>query len=198
VVRGTLRGMADAAREPGRAGEARDLVEGLTSAWRREMPEIDRIDAEMTRRAARLGVILQDRLQDCLMPWGLTRADFSVLNVLRSIGQPYELRPTDLSARLLLSSGGVSNVLNRLAKTGLIERERDSRDGRGTWVRLTPRGVEVAEATMRAWVADQETLYRNVTPQMARAAADALRDVLLAIGDVEPTAPSARRHPVNA
>jgi len=187
--------MADPAREPGRGGAARDLVDGLTSAWRQEMPEFDRIHVEMTRRAARLGVILQERLADCLEPWGMTRADYSVLNVLRSAGEPFELRPTDLRARLLLSSGGVSNVLNRLAKSGLIERQRDSRDGRGSRVRLTPQGVEVAEATMRAWVADQELLYRNVTPEMARAASDVLRDVLLAIGDLAPAAPNARWHP---
>lgn len=200
VVGGTLRGMADTAGEPGPresgpGGVARDLVDGLTSAWRDEMPETDRIQVEMTRRAARLGVILQDRLADCLVPWGMTRADYSVVNVLRSVGEPYELRPTDLGARLLLSSGGVSNVLNRLARSGLIERERDSRDGRGSWVRLTPRGVEVAEATMQAWVADQEVLYRDVTPEMARAASDALRNVLVAIGDLEPAAPNARWRP---
>lgn len=189
---GTLRGMAHRSGKPGAGGATRDLVDGLTSAWRNQMPEVDQIQIEMTRRVARLGVILQDRLADCLVPWGMTRADFSVVNVLRSIGEPYELRPTDLRARLLLSSGGVSNVLNRLAKAGLIERERDSRDGRGSWVRLTPRGVEVAEATMRAWVADQEGLYRDVTPEMARAVSDAVRDVLLAIRDVEPAAPAAR------
>jgi DNA-binding MarR family transcriptional regulator len=180
--------------ETGRAAD-RDLVDGLTSAWRHEMPEIDRIHVEMTRRAARLGVILQDRLADCLVPWGMTRADFSVLNVLRSVGEPYELRPTDLRARLLLTAGGISNVLNRLARSGLIERERDARDGRGSWVRLTQRGVETAEATMRAWAADQEILYRDVTDGMARSVSDALREVLLAIGDHEPAEPNARRLP---
>lgn len=157
------------------------------------MAEVDRVDVELTRRAARLGVILQDRLADCLEPWGLTRADYNVLNILRAAGAPYELRPTDLRARLLLSSGGTSNVLNRLARSGLIERQPDARDGRGSWVRLTPAGVETAEATMRAWAADQEILYRNVTESQARAASDALREILLAIGDHEPARPRARR-----
>ena len=175
-------------------GGAHDLVDGLASAWRHEMPEIDRVQLEMTRRVARLGVILQDRLQECLTPWGMTRADYSVINVLRSIGEPYELRPTDLHARTLLTSGGVSNVLNRLEKSGLIERERDTRDGRGYWVRLTPRGVEVAESTMRAWAAEQDVLYRDVTPELARTTSDALRQVLVAIGDLQPSAPKVREY----
>jgi DNA-binding MarR family transcriptional regulator len=184
--------MAGAGRTSGEARAGRDLVDGTTTAWRREMPEVDRVDVELTRRAARLGVLLQDRLAACLEPWGMTRADYNVLNILRAAGAPYELRPTDLRARLLLSSGGISNVLNRLARSGLIERERDARDGRGSWVRLTQDGVETAEATMRAWVADQEVLYRNVTESQARAASDALRQVLLAIGDREPAEPHAR------
>jgi DNA-binding MarR family transcriptional regulator len=150
------------------------------------MREIDLTHLEMTRRAARLGVILQDRLAECIAPWGVTRADYDVLCVLRLVGEPYELRPTDLRVRVLLSSGGISNVLNRLAKLGLVERERDPRDGRGWRVRLTQRGVETAEAAMRAWAADQEVFYRDVTDDMARSLSDALREVLLAVGDREP------------
>jgi DNA-binding MarR family transcriptional regulator len=184
--------MAGTGRKPAGDDTGRDLVDGMTTAWRREMPEVDLTVVELTRRAARLGVILQDRLADCLEPWDLTRADYSVLNVLRSSGSPFELRPSELRERLLLSSGGVSNVLGRLQRAGHLERRRDVRDGRGWLVRLTDRGVETAEATMRAWAAKQELLYRDVTEGQARAASAALREVLLAIGDHEPGPPRSR------
>lgn len=187
--------MAVADRRRGKRSSGRDLVDGITSAWRREMPEVDRVDVELTRRAARLGVILEDRLADCLAPWGLTKAEFNVLNVLRAAGAPYELRPTDLGARLTLTSGGISNVLNRLARAGFIERERDAFDARSSWVRLTPQGVQTAEDTMRAWVADQEKFYRTVTKTQVQAASNALRQILLALGDDDPGEPRKRLLP---
>jgi DNA-binding MarR family transcriptional regulator len=156
------------------------------------MPDVDLAIVELTRRAARLGVILQDRLAECLEPWELTRADYSVLNVLRGSGSPYELRPSELRERLLLSSGGVSKVLGRLQREGHLERRPDPRDGRGWLIRLTVSGVETAEATMRAWASVQQELYRGVTERQARSASAALREVLLAIGDLEPAPPRSR------
>ncbi|MCI2422128.1 MarR family transcriptional regulator [Saccharopolyspora sp. K220] len=184
--------MAGTGRKSAGRDRGRDLVDGMTTGWRREMPEVDLAVVELTRRAARLGVILQDRLAGCLEPWNLTQADFNVLNVLRGSGSPYELRPSDMHARLMLTAGGVSNVLGRLLRAGLVERRRDESDGRGLWVRLTASGIETAEATMRAWVAEQELLYRDVTEAQARSASSALREVLLALGDYEPPPPRPR------
>ncbi|MBL1098381.1 MarR family transcriptional regulator [Streptomyces coffeae] len=60
------------------------------------------------------------------------RADYGALNALLSAGEPYELRPMDLRERLLLTSGGTSNVLNRLVKAGLLTRQQDASDGRSS------------------------------------------------------------------
>jgi DNA-binding MarR family transcriptional regulator len=171
----------------------RDLVDSITDDWRTEMPELDRPEYELARRATRLGLLLADALTRCLGPWDLTSAEYGVLIALRSVGAPYELRPSDLKARLLLTSGGVSNVLNRLAKSGLIERQRDAKDGRSSWVRLTEAGVETAESAVHAWSDAQREMFRAVSPDTARAAADALREVLLALGDGEPPVPQLHR-----
>jgi hypothetical protein len=60
VTPATLRTMAAERNQAGHDSR-RDLVDGMTTAWRREMPEVDRTVVELTRRAARLGVLLQDR-----------------------------------------------------------------------------------------------------------------------------------------
>jgi DNA-binding MarR family transcriptional regulator len=122
----------------------------------------------------------------------LTRAEFGVLRALRAIGEPYELRPTDLKARILLTSGGTTNVLNRLVASGLIERERDDTDGRSSWVRLTQKGLVTAEETIVSWSQAQSDIYRGVPPETMQVAADALREVLLAIGDHDLPAPNRR------
>ncbi len=88
-----------------------------------------------------------------------------------------------LTQRLVLTSGGTSNVLRRLAAAELIERDPDPSDARSSWVRLSTRGVKVAEEVVRAASAAQAGALRDVPPHTARAAIDALRDVLVALGD---------------
>jgi DNA-binding MarR family transcriptional regulator len=198
--------MRRSARAPGRTrGDlssnsrppGRDLVDAITDAWRTEAPELNRPEFELSKRATRLAMMLQSELTARLAPWGLTRADYNVLSALRSVGTPYELRHGDLRARLVLSSGGTTNVLNRLEKVGFIERERNNSDARSSWVRLTKAGFDTADLTVRAWAEAQADIYRAVPPEVSRAASDALRQVLLALGDHEPTpaAPKERGGP---
>jgi DNA-binding MarR family transcriptional regulator len=174
----------------------RDLVDALTEGWRREMPQFDRPQYELAKRASRLGELTEKALSDCLTPWNLTKADCAVLGILRIAGAPYELRPTDIRNRLLLTSGGVANVLNRLERMKLTDRIPDGNDGRSSWVRLTDTGIEVAEQTAHAWAVTQDRLFSGVNPQLARVAADILRMILLAVGDLEPT-PAATRQTIS-
>ncbi|MEV6609468.1 MarR family transcriptional regulator [Kutzneria sp. NPDC051319] len=161
----------------------RDKVDGILDAWRGQLPEIAGIELELSKRAGRLHTLLSDAAAAQLARFGLTKAEYDVLAVLRSSGEPHRLRPTDLTARLLLSSGGTSNVLRRLAAEGLITREADPGDARSTWVQLTRDGVTTADAAVLASTEAQRTLLKAVPPDTARAAADAMREVLLALGD---------------
>jgi DNA-binding MarR family transcriptional regulator len=175
------------------APTGRDLMDSTTDAGRAERPELDRPEYELAKRAVRLSMRLQDALAECLLPWGLTRADYGVLSVLRFAGAPYELRPTDLRARLMLTSGGVSNVLNRLDKAGLIQRVWGDADGRSSWVQLTGTGLQTADAIVNAWAETQADIFRAVPADVSRTGADALRQVLIALGDREPPAARTRK-----
>lgn len=176
----------------GTEGHGRDLIDTITDAWRRELPDLDQPEYELAKRVARLAALLEDALGASLAPWGLSKADYGVLTALRSLGAPYELRPTDLKIRLLLTSGGVANVINRLEKTGLVERVPDPADGRSSWVRLSSAGAQVAEDTLRAWSAAQTEIFRHVPSAFAQDTADSLRRILVALGDHEPPAPATR------
>jgi DNA-binding MarR family transcriptional regulator len=161
----------------------RDMVDGILDAWRGQLPEIAGVELELSKRAGRLHTLLSDATAGQLSRFGLTKAEYDVLAVLRSSGAPFRLRPTDLTARLLLSSGGTSNVLRRLVTEGLVTREADPDDARSTWVQLTQTGVETADAAVRASTEAQRRLLNAVPPESARKAADVLREVLLALGD---------------
>ncbi|NJC65004.1 MarR family transcriptional regulator [Planosporangium flavigriseum] len=161
----------------------RDTVDDIVDAWRAELPAAAGPELELGKRAARLAALLGEATNGQLSRLGLTRAEYEVLAILRAAGQPYQLRPTDLTSRLLLSSGGTSNLLRRLTQIGLVEREADPRDARSSWVRLTVSGIEIAEMAVRAASGAQATLLRSVPEATARAAIDALREVLVALGD---------------
>jgi DNA-binding MarR family transcriptional regulator len=164
----------------------RDLVDLVTDDWRREMPDLDQAGIELTRRVMRLAGILDDAFAAHTARWNLTKGEVNVLASLRSVGSPYELRPTDLKARLVMTSSGISNVCNRLQSSGFIERQPDSLDGRSSWVRLTPKGAELAFAFARSWTEAQIDTYRATSHVALKRASDALREILLALGDGEP------------
>ena len=162
---------------------AKDTVDEIVDAWRRELPGVVGTELELSKRAARLAALLAAPVEAELARRGLTKAEYDILAVLRASGAPYRLRPSVLTQRLVLTSGGTSNLLRRLAAADLIERDPDPSDARSSWVRLSTRGVKVAEQAVRAASAAQAAALRDVAPHTARAAIDALRDVLVALGD---------------
>jgi DNA-binding MarR family transcriptional regulator len=161
----------------------KDLVDDIVAAWNRELPEVAGLELELGKRAGILHAILNEAATRPLARFKLTKAEYDVLAVLRSTGAPYRLKPTDLAGRLWLSSGGTSNVLKRLTDADLICREQDTEDARSSWVQLTAQGVETAQAAVRAATDEQRRLLKSVPEETARAAADALREVLLALQD---------------
>jgi DNA-binding MarR family transcriptional regulator len=115
-----------------------------------------------------------------------------VLVSLRRAGPPYRLKPTDLARALLLSSGGTSNVLNRLETAGLLDRDADPEDGRGTWCRLTRAGRDLAERAVRANSAAHAAVFDPVPGPVLTAAAEALGRVVDAVDATGPVAATPR------
>lgn len=161
----------------------RDAVDRVNDAVPAGKGHSDHPAIELASRSIRLASMLEDVLTAELAPWGLTKADYGVLITLRASGKPFELRPSELRARLLMTSGGVSGVLNRLEKTGYVERRPHPTDGRSFRVKLTPAGLSCADDAAKAWTVAQQDALRKVPDDVSRSAADALRRVLLALGD---------------
>ena len=147
------------------------------------MPEIADLSLEIAKRAARLSAMLDSAALAKVTRLDLTRAEYEVLATLRRVGAPYRLRPAELASELLLSSGGTSNVVRRLRELGFVTREANSSDGRSSWVQLTDAGVVMAERAVRAAVAAQGELLRDIPKRTKRTLADLLRVMLLELGD---------------
>ena len=169
-----------------RPGSDRDLVDSLVEAWEAELADYGSGQFQFVPRVVRMASIISDAIAECLVPWGLNSTDYGVLGTLRAASPAYTMRPSDLSSRLLMSSGGMTKVLSRLESAQYIERVRDPVDGRSVWVRLTSVGVQTADAMLRAWSQRQRELFGALPGTVAQEASDVLRTVLLALGDDAP------------
>ena len=157
-----------------------DRVEELIAAWRATMPDALGLTSELAKRIMLLAADLDAATRRELPALGLTPAEFDVLVALRRSGKPYRLTPNALSRALLLSSGGTSNVVNRLVARGLVRRVSHPDDGRSTLIQLSADGKRLAETAVRANTAAHEEVLAAVPPTVARAATEALRQVFAA------------------
>jgi DNA-binding MarR family transcriptional regulator len=119
---------------------AEDATGQVVEAWGRERPDLDASSLEVFSRVTRLAKYLDQVRQEAFGRYGLQGWVFDVLAELRRSGEPYELTPGQMSAAILLSTGAMTNRLNRIEAAGLIERHEDPNDGRVVRVRLTKAG----------------------------------------------------------
>ena len=117
----------------------------LLDEWRRERPDLDPSPFAIFGRIWRLGANLSNEIAEWLAPLGLNFESFSVIVTLRRSGAPYELNPTALYRESLISSGAITNRVDRVEALGLVKRLPDPKDRRGTIVRLTPKGRALAD-----------------------------------------------------
>jgi DNA-binding MarR family transcriptional regulator len=124
---------------------------------------------EFMRRIVRLAGMLNGILEPELAAAGLARAEYDILTTLLSALPDARLRPTDLTRRTVLTSGGTSNALRRLEKQGLVVREKNDSDARGTWVALTEEGRSIVEATAQRVTRKTSDLLRPAEPHLVEA-----------------------------
>jgi DNA-binding MarR family transcriptional regulator len=159
-------------------GSRTDPVDELVAAWRAELPEVDLGPLELSKRVARLTVLLDGVAAPELSRLGPTKAEYQILATLRSAGPPYRRRQNELAQSLLLSSGGTTNVVHRLVAAGLVVREPDPGDRRGSAVRLTDDGVTRIEEAVLATNAAHADLLARLGTDTTDALTAALRDAL--------------------
>ena len=124
----------------------RDEVDRLVSAWKRERPDLDFSPLEVLSRITRISRHLDIARRKAFA--GLDPRGFDVLTSLRRAGAPYQLSPGQLMQATMVTSGTTTNRLDRLEALGLITRQTDPNDGRGSLVTLTKKGVQAVDAAM--------------------------------------------------
>ena len=111
--------------------------------WRSEYPERDFGRIRPLLRLSRLALLMPAYQKHLLKPHDLTPTDYSILGALRRAGRPRQLMPGDLYSTLGCTPGGLTKMVDRLEKRGLVERLTDREDGRRARIRLTSKGEVV-------------------------------------------------------
>jgi DNA-binding MarR family transcriptional regulator len=142
----------------------RDGVDAIIEQWRRERPEIDHAPIGVVGRISRLAREIEARLEAVYREHGLEPGWHDVLATLRRTGPPYQLRPSDFTGSLMLTSSGATKRLDRLERAGLVERTPDPDDRRGVIITLTEAGHELIDRVTEAHMANEARLLEGLTP----------------------------------
>ena len=148
-----------------------DEVDRVVAAWRRERPDLDVSPLEVLSRVTRLARHLDRARSAAFAAHGLENWEFDVLAALRRSGPPYELSPGQLVTDTLVTSGTMTNRIDRLAARDLVRRRPDPDDGRGVLVHLTDTGRTLVDTAL-ADLLDRErsllaVLHPDDGPQLA-------------------------------
>jgi DNA-binding MarR family transcriptional regulator len=132
--------------------------------WHKERPDLNvRPMAVLGRLSEAASLIARDRLNPLFARFGLQAGEFDVLATLRRTGRPYALTPTALYEATMVSSGAMTNRLDRLEKSGLIARSPDPDDRRGVIVQLTDKGRELIDEAVTAHVENEWEILSGLT-----------------------------------
>ncbi|MEU7582740.1 MarR family transcriptional regulator [Streptomyces sp. NPDC041068] len=168
------------------ATSATDAIDELRGQWRRERPDLDltHLDAmALVGRIKRADHLLSKGMKRVFAEFGLEFPEFDVLATLRRVGAPHELTAGGLLKSAMVTSGAITNRLDKLERKGLIERRPDPTDRRAIRVCLTEAGLDLVDRVVVEHIANEERMLSALTPQDRAAVDKALRALLVSLGD---------------
>ena len=155
-----------------------DEVDELVEAWQRERADLDLGPVEVFSRITRLARLLDLARRQAFTEHSIESWEFDVLAALRRAGTPYELSPGRLIRDTLVTSGTMTNRVDRLAARGLVERLPDPNDRRGVLVRLTADGKETVDGAFEALLDRERALLADLPLRGRQQLADLLRTLM--------------------
>jgi len=162
------------------AGHVPDEVDRLVDGWRRERPDADVTPLQVLSRVTRLAHSLDRARRAAFAAHRLDIWEFDVLSALRRAGRPYELSPGSLVRETMVTSGTMTNRVDRLVARRLVARRPDPGDRRGVLVRLTDAGREAVDSALDALLASERDLLAGLDEHDQQRLAALLRELTAA------------------
>lgn len=160
-----------------------DHVDLVLGQWHAQRPDLDVSPMAVIGRLGRLARLMDVELGKTFAKHGLDRASFDVLATLRRSAPPHRLTPTELMRASMVTSGAVTQRLDRLEARGLVARTPNEHDGRGVVVALTDAGRELIDQVLPDHLATENRLLSALSAEERTALADTLKQVLESFGD---------------
>ncbi len=160
-----------------------DAVDRITEQWNAVRPDVDVSPINVIGRVSRLSRLVDRRLAENFARHGIESWMYDVLATLRRSGEPYELTAGDLVRQTMVTTGAVTNRIDRLEQRGLVERRR-SGDRRKVIVRLTKRGRDLVDEVVHTHLATEREILAALSMRQQHDLARLLRSALLGLGDV--------------
>ena len=159
-------------------GQLSDEVDELVTAWRAQRPDLDVEPLHVLSRVSRLARHLDIARRGAFADHGLETWEFDVLSALRRQGPPFQLTPGALLRATLVTSGTMTNRIDRLAAAGLVRREPDPRDRRGVLVTLSEQGRAVVDEAFTDLLEREQALLAGLADDQRQLLAGLLRALL--------------------
>jgi DNA-binding MarR family transcriptional regulator len=185
-------GVGQEEADPRVTGEDQDEVDRIVGAWTRERPDLDVSPLQVLSRVSRLARHLDLARRAAFAEHGLETWEFDVLSALRRAGAPYQLSPGRLVTQTLVTSGTMTNRIDRLEERGLLARSPDPNDRRGVVVSLTTEGQSQVDAAMADLLERERALLEHLDPRARDELAAALRTLVAPFDSGAPAPASGR------
>ena len=156
-----------------------DFIDGVIAEWGHELPDLDTRGLSIGGRILILEKHISRRVDKYLEPFGVQIWGFDVLASLRRSGPPYTQTPKQLMHTCFLTSGAVTNRVNRLEAAGLVVRANDTEDRRSVKVALTEQGRDLVERAMEDRVEHMRDVFSALTARERETMAGLLRKLML-------------------
>lgn len=166
-----------------------DNVDRLLKQWQAERPDIDASPMGVVGRIQRACRLMERRLREHFATHGLQLWEFDILATLRRSGPPYRLTAGELVQTTMVTSGAVTNRIDRLVAKELVTREVDPANRRSVLIALTEQGRDLIDEIVVHHVHHERTLLQALGPDEQEQLAALLRRLLTDLGDV-PSSPS--------
>jgi DNA-binding MarR family transcriptional regulator len=165
-----------------------DAVDRIIGQWEAVRPEIDSIPIGVIGRVSRLSRLVDRRLAENFSRHGIESWMYDVLATLRRSGEPFALTAGELVRQTMVTTGAITNRIDRLEQRGLVERA-GADDRRKVIVRLTQQGVDLVDEVVVTHMATEREILAALSPRQQRELASLLRTTLIALGDRADSAP---------
>lgn len=156
-----------------------DRVDKLTDQWAEQRPELDVSGLDVVARIQDVAKLLRRNEDHAFEALDLQMWEYDVISALRRQGKPYQLPATELARESLLSSGAMTNRIDRMEDRGLVTRAADKVDRRVVLVALTEAGLSLADRAVEARLRMAEAQLSLLTPAERSALAQGLRKLVL-------------------